>query len=131
MKIGGALLKNAITPRIKAFHQLFQERMNHGMSEEQDTWDWGIGECSWPQFRLYSVDGCDDPILFFNEEPYRYMNFPLSSSAFYQLHNDRAVQILSGYQCGGLARGDYAVLWYDRETGQVLPGLWKLLLQTR
>ena len=123
MGIGGALLKNAITPRITAYNQLFMERMSHRMSEEQDVWDWGIGSCSWPQFRLYAVDSCDAPILFYNEEPYSYTNFPLSSSAFYQLQNDRAVQILSGYQCGGSARGDYAVLWYDRETGQVLPGL--------
>ena len=123
VEIGGALLKNAITPRITAFNQLFLERMSHRMSEEQDFWDWGIGECSWPQFRLYAVDGCDAPILFYNEEPYSYTNFPLSSSAFYQLHNGGAVQILSGYQCGGSARGDYAVLWYDRETEQVLPGL--------
>ena len=122
MEIGGALLKNAITPRIKAFNQLFLERMNYGMSEEQGNRDWGIGECSWPQFRLYAVDGCDDPVLFYNEEPYGYTPFPLSSSAFYQLHNGRAVQILSGYQCGGSGRGDYAVLWYDRETEQVLPG---------
>ena len=123
MGIGGALLKNAITPRITAYNQLFLERMSHQMSEEQDAWDWGIGSCSWPQFRLYAVDGCDTPILFYNEEPYSYTNFPLSSSAFYQLHNGQAAQILSGYQCGGSARGDYAVLWYDRETGQVLPGL--------
>ncbi|MCH5270712.1 MAG: WG repeat-containing protein [Lachnospiraceae bacterium] len=122
-EIGGALLKNAITPRIPAFNQLFLERMNHRPNEEQDTWDWGIGGCSWPQFRSYAVDGCDNPILFYNEEPYSYTNFPLSSSAFYQLYNDQAVQILSGYQCGGSERGDYAVLWYDRETGQVLPGL--------
>ena len=123
MEIGGALLKNTITPRIKAFNQLFMERMSHRMPEGQDIWGWGLGECSWPQFRLFAGDGCDAPILFYNEEPYMYTNFPLSSSAFYQLQNDRAVQILSGYQCGGSARGDYAVLWYDRETGQVLPGL--------
>lgn len=123
MGIGGALLKNAITPRISAFNQIFMERMNHRANEEQEPSDWGLGTCSWPHFRLYTVDGCDDPILFYNEEPYRYQNFPLSSSAFYQLQNDRAVKILSGYQCGGSARGDYAVLWYDRETGQVLPGL--------
>lgn len=123
MEMGGALLKNAITPRIMPFHRLFLERMSDRTEEDREFLGWGIGECAAPHFRLYSVDGSDAPILFYSEEPYRSWNFPLSSSAVFELQDGGAVRVLSGFECGGSDRGDYAVLWYDKETGCVLPGL--------
>lgn len=126
-EIDGAILKNAITPRLEPFYQLFLGRMS-GESEDGaealGTLGTEIGECSRPLFRLYAVKGCEEPLLYYYEEPYVYVGFPLSESGFYQLQEGRAVEIVSGYECGGSMRGDYATLWYDKETGDVLPGLY-------
>lgn len=65
---------------------------------------------------IYSVKGCKEPFLYYYEKPYRYQGFPLSMSGFYQLKEDCAAGIISGYECGGSTRGDYATLWYDKET---------------
>lgn len=125
-KIDGAVLKNAITPRREAFYQIFLGRTSvaaEDRTENSDALGTEIGECSRPLFRLYSVKGSEDPLLYYYEEPYAFEGFPLSESGFYQLKEDGAVEILSGYECGGSLRGDYATLWYDKETGDVLPGL--------
>ena len=125
-EIDGAVLKNSITPRIGPFYQLFLGRMSGETEDEAALHTLGteLGICSRPLFRLYAVEGCEEPILYYYEEPYVYQNFPLSVSGFYQLQGDLAVEILSGYECGGSARGDYAILWYDKATGALLPGLY-------
>lgn len=126
VEIDGAILKNAITPRVSPFYQLFLDRMS---GESKDgAGDPGapgteIGQCSRPLFRLYAFKGCEEPLLYYYEEPYIYPHFPLSVSGFYQLQDGQAVEIISGYECGGSLRGDYATLWYDRETEQVFPGI--------
>ena len=126
VEIEGAILKNAITPRIEPFYQLFLGRMSGGPEDEaglQGALETEISECSRPLFRLYAVKGCGEPLLYYYEEPYRNWGFPLSVSGFYQLQEGCAAGIISGYECGGSMRGDYAALWYDKETGDVFPGL--------
>lgn len=127
VEIDGAILKNTITPRIGPFYQLFLGRMNGEPENEEGTLGklgTELGECTRPLFRLYAVEGCKEPLLYYYEEPYKSWNFPYSVSGFYQLQRNQAEEIIYGYECGGSMRGDYATLWYDKEAGTVLPGLY-------
>lgn len=113
--IEGAVLRNAVTPRNVAYFQVFLQRMK----------DTAFPELTRKRFRFYIVDGCEEPLLYYYEEPYQFLNFPASESGFYQMQDGQAVEIISGYECGGSLRGDHASLWYDRETGRVLPGAYE------
>ena len=115
---GGVILKNSVTPRITPFYEKFLERMNHGKDSYQQFVETGTRQL----FRLYGADGGGQPLLYYYEEPYRLSTFPTSISSFYQIQGGQAVEIVRGEECGGSARGDYATLWYDRETGRILPG---------
>ena len=125
VELDGAILKNAITPRVGPFYQMFLGRMSGELedgAESPGTLGTEINQCSRPLFRFYAFKGCEKPLLYYYEEPYIYPPFPLSVSGFYQLQEGRAVELVSGYECGTSSRGDYATLWYDKETGEVCPG---------
>ena len=115
-EIDGAVLRNAVTPRNAAYFQVFLDKMKGA----------AFSESTRKRFRFYSVDGCEQPLLYYYEELYQLMNFPASESSFYQMQDGQAVEIISGYECGGSMRGDRAALWYDRETGRVLPGAYEV-----
>lgn len=114
-EIEGAILRNAVTPRNAAYFQVFLEKMK----------DTAFSELTRKRFRFYNVDSCEGPLLYYFEEPYQLLNFPASVSGFYQMQDGQAVEIISGYECGGSMRGDYVTLWYDRDTGRVLPGAYE------
>lgn len=115
-EIEGAVLRNVVTPRNAAYFQVFLEKMKGAAFMESTR----------KRFRFYRVDDCEQPLLYYYEEPYQLMNFPASESGFYQMQDGQAVEIISGYECGGSMRGDRAALWYDRETGRVLPGAYEV-----
>ena len=111
--IEGAVLKSAVTPRIDLYYQVFLDKLINPT----------FGDTGVRQFyRLYLLDKCEAPILYYYGEPYDQPGFPLSESAFYQIYEEEAVEILSGYECGGSLRGDYATLWLEKKTGRILPG---------
>lgn len=111
--IEGAVLKSVITPRIDLYYQVFLDKLRNPT----------FGDTGVRQFyRLYLLDECEDLILYYYGEPYDQPGFPCSESAFYQIYEGEAVEILSGYECGGSLRGDYATLWLEKKTGRILPG---------
>lgn len=122
--ISGALLQNEITPRIK----LYQEFTRSGSINLDDT---PIGEYTATQedlrtykktYKLYDLNHTGEPILYFEAEPYIRNNFPESYSGFYAIRNNQLEELVTGYECGGSARGDYVCRWYDRETSRILLG---------
>lgn len=115
-EIEGAVLRNAVTPRNADYFQVFLEKMQGS----------AFAESTRKRFRFYRVDGCEQPLLYYYEEPFQLLNFPASESGFYQMQDGRAVEIISGYECGGSMRGDRAALWYDSKTGRILPGAYEV-----
>ncbi len=119
LEVEGAILKNAVTPREWEFYKVFleiqTEKRSHNVTEGGSN-----------LFRFYRVDNDRTVVLLHSKSPYYYAGFPLSESAFYvrdyEEYTTPVVNGLSAYQCGGSARGNYAVLWYDLETDRVLPG---------
>lgn len=122
--ISGALLQNEITPRIG----LYQEFARSGSISVEDATPDGHTASQEDlrdykkTYKLYDFDHSGEPVLYFKAQPYQYNNFPLSYSGFYAVLDNRLVELLTGYECGGSLRGDYICLWYDRETSRILPG---------
>lgn len=119
-----ALLHNEITPRIGPYHEFTR---NGSISVEDSTVDGDTVDQEdlrdfKKTYKLYDVEHTGEPILYIEEEPYIRSSFPMSYSGFYAIENDRIVEMVTGYECGGSMRGDYACLWYDRETSRVFPG---------
>lgn len=118
------LLQNEITPRLG----LYQEFARNGCINVADatvsghTADQEDLRGYKKMYKLYDLDYSGEPILYFHAEPYKYNNFPESYSGFYAIQDDQLVELITGFECGGSSRGDYACLWYDRETSRVLPG---------
>lgn len=122
--ISGALLQNEITPRIG----LYQEFTRSGSISVTDaTID---GHTATQEdlrnykktYKLYDFYHTGEPILYFEAEPYRQTGFPESYSGFYTVRDNQLVELITGYECGGSLRGDYACIWYDKETSQALFG---------
>ncbi len=121
--IAEVLLQNEITPRAG----LYQEFIRTGRIDADDA----VGSDTAGQenlkeyrtiYKLYDLDHTGELTLFFHATPYEKNIFPMSYSGFYGIWNDQLVELVTGYECGGSLRGDYACLWYDRETSRVLPG---------
>ena len=113
--IEGAVLKSAVTPKIGLYYQVFLDKL-----QNPEFGDTGVRQF----YRLYFLDECEEPILYYYGEPYDQPGFPWSESAFYQIYEGKAEEILSGFECGGSLRGDYATLWLEKKTGRILPGIY-------
>lgn len=82
---------------------------------EYNTWD----ETNYiKHFKLYDIEQSGNPILYCMEEPCFQPGFTLSDSAFYSYADDKLQCLLTGYECGGSARGDYVCLWKEVTTGE-------------
>ena len=114
----GAILKNAITPRIKPYNEIFLKRV--GCMEDSPKTLSVSG--TRPLFRLYGVDGCEAPMLYYYEDHFQYGTFPQNISRFYQVQGAQAETVaLADYD--GLDGSRQVVLWWDNVTGQILPGM--------
>lgn len=118
-----ALLKNEITPRCEQYFSFVQGGSVHvedaegGHAVEQ-----GMLNDYIRTYKLYDIDRSGCPVLYFYAKPYARTNFPMSYSGFYAEKDGSLVELVTGYECGGSARGDYVCLWYDKETESVMPG---------
>lgn len=126
--ISEVLLHNEITPRIG----LYQEFIRNGrISVDDAASDHNGGQENLKEYKkiykLYDLDHSGESVLFFYAAPYGQSYFQISYSGFYAIQNNQLAELVTGYECGGSLRGDYACLWYDRETSRVLlgtDGLW-------
>lgn len=122
--ISGALLHNEITPRIGLYQEFTQSgslSVTDAATDSRTTTQEDLRTYK-KTYKLYDFRHTGEPILYFMAEPYRRPGFPESYSGFYTIRDNQLVELVSGYECGGSLRGDYACIWYDRETGRVLPG---------
>ncbi|MDE7223256.1 MAG: WG repeat-containing protein [Acetatifactor sp.] len=111
-------LYNEITPRISPFWALLKDETI--MRDMDEYFDWS---CTRDSYRLYDFDHQGMPILEVYFEPY-VQEGPgkLSYSGFYGCQGEAAMCLLSGYECGGTAGGNYVCLWYDNEEEKLLLG---------
>ncbi len=118
------LLQNEITPKKKEYYQLILKRslINKKMSfNPKELVEWEEWNYSRKEYKLYDIDHSGQPILYYYMEPY-IKNFPSSVSGFYTDRDGKGEELLSGYECGGSARGDSVRVWRDIETGELLLG---------
>ncbi len=120
----GALLRNEITPRIGLYHEFTQSgsiRVDEYTADGCDVTPDDMRDCR-KIYKLYDLDHTGEPVLYVKAAPYANSGFPMSYSGFYAIEDMQLAELITGYECGGSMRGDYACLWYDRETSRVLPG---------
>lgn len=122
-EIPQVLLQNRITPRNQLYWKLSHGKyINLGYTSGEieevrkyNTWN----ETNYIKyFKLYDIENSGNPILYCMEEPCFQPGFTLSDSAFYTIIDDELQCLLTGYECGGSARGDYVCLWKDMTTGE-------------
>lgn len=121
------LCTNHITPRRELYWQLaegnpatvqdmdgttYQEQAFH-MREEDNYYK---------IFKLFSVDGMGEPVLYCYECPL--YSDTSSKSAFYCIQNGRLTKLLSGYNCGVPAGGSRVALQWNREDEKMMIGIW-------
>ncbi len=115
------ILQNKITPRITSYWQI----VNGEFDVLEGTMQEGIessGYCWKEEFRLYCVDGCNTPILYYYATLYEEQWFPMSDSAFFCVDGENVKVLLSGSECGGSMGGNYVVLWREKDTDKILLG---------
>lgn len=119
--ISSLILENEITPKIRLFHNYIQNwKINISFSEDETTTNVGIMNDAIKTFRLYKLDGSDNPILYAYVNPIQTQCFPASYSGFFSLDNDKVKTLISGSECGGSAGGDYVCLYKDNETSKIV-----------
>lgn len=115
------ILQNKITPRIASYWQIVKGELDileGTMQEGMESSGYGWKE----EYRLYCVDGCNSPILYYYATLYEEQWFPMSDSAFFGLDGENVKVLLSGNECGGSMGGNYAVLWREKDTDKILIG---------
>jgi len=117
------LFGNHITPRAEKFHEFLQGG-SFSVDDMQDSHEIRFSECNGDKIlcKLYDFSHTGRPVLYVYIKPYEYYNFPKSHSGFFTLEGEEIICQLSGFECGGSARGDRACLWYDREEEKILYG---------
>lgn len=122
--ISGALLQNVITPRIGFYHEFawsgsisVEDSLNGHTANQEELKEYK------KTYKLYDLKHTGDLIMYFEAKPYRKHGFPESYSGFYEIRNNQLVELATGYECGGSAKGDHVCLWYDKENFLVLPGI--------
>lgn len=123
-----AILQNHITPRVGQYAEWLQ---NRAFQTDADDRDGGIPLATetdetrgyYKFSKLYRLEKNGDLLLYFYMEPYIPVGFPLSYSGFYTVRDGKIVNLMTGFECGGSARGDCICLWYDTEQSRCLTGL--------
>lgn len=121
------LLKNSITPRIELYW-----KATHGKSIEIENDNKEVTQtrqfASWckdnyiKKARLYDIDNSGVPILYCYEEPVISYICAMSESSLCSIEDEHLKLLVTGYECGGTARGDYVCFWREQESGEVLIG---------
>lgn len=124
------LLTNKITPEKELYWRLSVGRPVNVWSEDGEKWTEEVeyleeGLHYRKVFKLFSVNGMEEAVLYRKEEPFHLdTNFPLSDSALYGILDDNSLSILlKAHESGGSARGDRVCFWYDKETDEALSGI--------
>ncbi len=114
------VLKNQITPKIKIYNDEIIK--NNTKTDEENSSNlysyWLYYDC----FRLFTVDGYNQPVLWHYNSEIRQSGFPLSTSGFYTIENNKFKSIFTVEECGGSMRGEYAQLYFDEKSGKILLG---------
>ena len=119
--ISSLILENQITPKIKLFHDYIKNcQINIPFTEDETTTNVSQMNDVIKTFRLYKLDGSDNPILYAYVKPITSQNFPASYSGFFSLHNDKVNTLISGSECGGSAGGNYVCLCKDKVTSKII-----------
>jgi hypothetical protein len=113
------LLKNEVTPRIKAYSQFVKEGLHEGYARgslppEMDSVNSLNGYIH--TYKLYSM-GSGAPVMYYHAQPFvKGGSFPLSYSGFYSLKDGQLSTLVTGHENGGSAGGDFVCLWQDKQT---------------
>ncbi len=119
--ISSLILENEITPKIKLFHDHIQNfQIDNPFSNEETTTNVSQMDPDIKTFRLYKLDGSDNPILYVYVKPIISGNFSESDSGFFSLDNDKVNTLISGSECGGSMGGGYVCLYKDNATSKIV-----------
>lgn len=119
--ISSLILENQITPRIKLFHDYIEDcQIDVAFSENETTKNVSQMNDVIKTFRLYKLDGSDNPILYIYVKPISPQNFPASYSGFFSLCNGKVNTLISSSECGGSMGGGYVCLYKDNATSKIV-----------
>ncbi len=115
------LRKNHITPKITPYWKL----INSSEVKMDDNGDAPerLSEEYIEEYLLIGMEGVERPVLYYYEGYYIQAGFPESTSAFFALNGKTVQMLISGFECGGSARGDYVCFWQDVETKKMHIGI--------
>jgi len=116
--LSSLLLENEITPKIKLFHDYIQNFQIEDPYFGETTTNVNQLEDYKKTFRLYKLDGSDNPVLYVNVQPIDPGNS--SYSGFFSIHNNKVNTLISGAECGGTMGGDYVCLSKDNVTSKIV-----------
>ena len=121
------LLKNSITPRIELYwkatygENIEIENDNQEVTQTQQFTSW-CKDNYIKKARLYDAENSGVPILYCYEKPVISYMCAMSESSLCSIQDDHLKLLVTGYECGGTARGDYVCFWREQESGEVLIG---------
>lgn len=121
--LSSVILTNEITPKIKLFSD-YTKTGHIGVSFSEVSTPAnldGLNNCS-KTFKLFDVDGSGKPILYIYAEPFISYNFQESYSGFFAINNNKVNELLTGYECGGSAGGNYVCFYKDNKTSKIVIG---------
>lgn len=114
---------NRITPRIRQYQE-FLRSGSFSVDDMQSSHEVHVSELNGNDLvtRLYDFSNTGRPVLYVFANEYGVHVCRKSHSGFFAIKGEEVVCLISGFECGGTARGDYASLWYDKEERKVLYG---------
>lgn len=114
---------NRITPRIREYQE-FLRSGSYSVDDMQSSHEVQFSELNGNDLvtRLYDFSNTGRPVLYVFANAYGDYVCRKSHSGFFAIKGEEVVCLLSGFECGGTARGDYVSLWYDKEERKVLYG---------
>ena len=120
-------LLNEITPRVSAFWELVRNGSFYvdNMGDLNPRTEVFFSEWNFARsiYRIYDFGHMGRAVLYVYSEPYNQSGpRTMSYSGFFTAQGEDAVCLLSGYECGGTAGGNYMCLWYDNEEEKLLLG---------
>lgn len=115
------ILRNEITPKINLFHD-YLENIFENIKEDQELYrDDNFNEYR-SKFSLYGMNGSKTPVLYAYIETIDGVGYRETFSGLFSIQNDAVLELLTGYECGGSAGGDYITLYKDKETSNIVFG---------
>lgn len=130
LQASALLFTNKVTPKKELYWRLSVGKPVNVWSEDGEKWteeveDLEEGLHYRKIFKLFSINGMEETVLYRKEEPFHPdTNFALSDSALYGISDDNSLRILlKAHESGGSARGNRVCFWYDKEAGKVLSGI--------